>query len=554
MSASGEMPVPPENTKPNGTRRFQTNVRTLIALVACCAAGLWAYRRVQDEGDPVLSEARVIQKRAFNGLKSSKPAERVGAIQDLERLGAGDSSVAIPSLLRALEDPDALVRRTAAYALITMVPPLSKTGVDSPLIGNALTALIQGLSDQDVEVRKASIFALGSILSSMLVSPSVEADTGAATTALMRLIKDPQPDIRVASAGALSKIAAPRPGLATKLPIDRNAVIKALVELLSDREPKVRIAAINAMSSQAWCARGQNPASALAKPLNDEMPEVRAAAVKATIRFKSGLDPWISPLLKLLETDPDPTVRRECLNTLEYAFTPPAITAQAVPLLIAALRSKSSNVRARTAWLLRELKTEATAAIPELLRVANEPVAPGVGQYFGPGMAFDPGCAAASALGRIAPETDQANTAIAALIEVTRSGPEIRRGWAAMALADFGTRAAGAEPALIQLVSDTADGHNNENAMSAVIALGKVAVNSATPDKVVAALQVALKSRDTFSRRKALEALRAFGAKAIAAVPAIRALEDDRDTRLTAEVESTLRAIEGANPDPRAPK
>ena len=102
---------------PKPVRRLQTNVRTLIVLVACAAAIFWTWRRLAENSDPVHSEARSIQKQAIAALHSARPAERLTAIQELERLQVGDRSVAIPALIGALADPDTTVRLVAVQAL-----------------------------------------------------------------------------------------------------------------------------------------------------------------------------------------------------------------------------------------------------------------------------------------------------------------------------------------------------------------------------------------------------------------------------------------------------
>jgi HEAT repeat protein len=61
---------------------------------------------------------------------------------------------------------------------------------------------------------------------------------------------------------------------------------------------------------------------------------------------------------------------------------------------------------------------------------------------------------AASALGRIAPDTPLADDAVAALTEALRAESEYTRGYAAGALARFGPKAAGSIPRLRSLTND----------------------------------------------------------------------------------------------------
>ena len=145
-------------------RRLQTSVWTLVVLVACCGVIFWAARRSWDNSDPVLVEARSIQQRAIAALRSGKPAERMDAVHELERLGAGDRAVAIPPLIGALDDQETDVRVEAAYALgsISRSPTLqSSSGREA--VRKAVTALIRCLKDSQPGVRAAAATSLGLI-------------------------------------------------------------------------------------------------------------------------------------------------------------------------------------------------------------------------------------------------------------------------------------------------------------------------------------------------------------------------------------------------------
>ena len=84
---------------PRLLRRFRTDVRTLVVLVACSAVTLWALRRLWENHDPLVVQSRSIQKQAISTLRSGKASERVTAIHELERLGSGDGTIAIPPLI-----------------------------------------------------------------------------------------------------------------------------------------------------------------------------------------------------------------------------------------------------------------------------------------------------------------------------------------------------------------------------------------------------------------------------------------------------------------------
>jgi HEAT repeat protein len=316
-----------------------------------------------------------------------------------------------------------------------------------------------------------------------------------------------------------------------------------LIATLGDGDAGVRLAAINTLASHP---PGGGPPAALAVALKDESAENRAAVIRGLNAVRQGADPWVAILLRLAEQDPDPSVREQCLTTLDYAFKPPAVTAAAVPALIASLKSGNARVRSQAASLLGKLKVDADPVISELLRVLNEPLAAGVGPFFGPDLTLDPGCAAASALGRIAPGSAEAKRVIAALTEVARSGPVIRRGWAAYALGEFGPSAEGAIPVLIKVIEESTPEPPTENEASAANALGKIAPDTPSADRAVAALLPVLESKVRFSQLRAMEALGRFGPRAAAAVPKLRALKGDRDAQVREAAARSLPAIDTA--------
>jgi HEAT repeat protein len=524
---------------------LQTNVRTLVVLVACCAAILWALRHVWENSDPVLLEARSIQKRAIRDLQSGKPAQRLSAIKELERLRVGDSSSAIPSLIGALEGQEIEVRVAAAEALGPICAGV-KSVSGGEMVRAAAMALLRSLEDPEPAVRIAAAEALGLIGSAAVKSESGAATARAATTAILAFLKDSKPEVRSAAVTSLGRIAREKAAATATAASDRAALMDAMAEAFGDRDTKVRLAAVNAIGS---LPRGSDPPGNLAEALTDESPEIRVAAIRGLIFARRGLDPWAAILLGLAEHDPDRSVREQCLITLSYAFKPPAVTASVVPNLIASLKSRDANVRSQTASLLGQFGADARAAIPELLRVLNEPLSTGVGPFIGPGKTLDPACAAASALGRIAPGSGDAKSVIEDLIMVARAGPLTRRGWAAYALGEFGSAAENAIPVLIKVMSDATPDDELEHGASSAHALGAIAPGTPSADQAIAALVRALSSSTWFCRVQAMNALRQFGRQAATAIPKIRALKDDRDAEVRDAAERALRAIEaGSSP------
>ncbi len=115
-------------TKP--ASRYQTGVRTLIALIACCALIFWAWRRVRESNDPVLAEAQAIQSKAIRALDSPKPSDRIAAIHELERLHKVDSAIAFRALTALLADSDYAVRLETTEAIGSLGASTAKTGTD----------------------------------------------------------------------------------------------------------------------------------------------------------------------------------------------------------------------------------------------------------------------------------------------------------------------------------------------------------------------------------------------------------------------------------------
>src|SRR5947209_3679488 len=104
MSISSDGSVNSASGGPKPVRRRQTNVRTLIVLVASCAVILWSLRNLWENYDPVRVESRALQRKAIAALRSAKPDERLAGIQELQRLQPNVLEGSIPPLLGALQD------------------------------------------------------------------------------------------------------------------------------------------------------------------------------------------------------------------------------------------------------------------------------------------------------------------------------------------------------------------------------------------------------------------------------------------------------------------
>ena len=193
------------------------------------------------------------------------------------------------------------------------------------------------------------------------------------------------------------------------VPASARAALAALVATLKDRRPAVRAAVVSALPPPEWdpiFAESATPcADALVAALSDPADEVRAASARKAYKDPSRRDPpdprqLLGPLMKALESDPSPTVRREAALSLgSFQSEPDRITiallhaletgepvvrdacesalgglrghrnpgekrrtAAIVPVLIKALRSHERAARCQAAMVLGELGPSARTA------------------------------------------------------------------------------------------------------------------------------------------------------------------------------------------------
>ena len=76
------------------------------------------------------------------------------------------------------------------------------------------------------------------------------------------------------------------------------------------------------------------------------------------------------------------------------------------------------------------------------------------------------------------------------------------------------------------------------------MALGKIAPGTPSADQAIAALLPVLDSKAWLSQERAIDALRQFGPKAAAAIPALCKLKSGRDVRVRDAAARALLAIE----------
>ena len=218
---------------------------------ASAAAGLAAAAK-----DP---DARVRRMAAASLGRLGKGAPGLPALLELMRdpdaevrwqavwaLDSGRPEGAGEGLARALEDPDEIVRLSAAAALHGL-----------GRFPETLPALRRALSSPEVSARGKACELLGGI---------PDSSTGTAA-ALALALADPEPEVREAAAGALERLGPPA----------SSRTIAALAASLKDADALVRMAATRALGR----LRARERLAELAELLGDRDPEVREAACAA---------------------------------------------------------------------------------------------------------------------------------------------------------------------------------------------------------------------------------------------------------------------------------
>lgn len=296
---------------------------------------------------PLVTPAQVARNAAeVNAVLATRATTLTAALQSinvnvatrLASLSAGKvrdtTNVAVPALIAALSDPDAIVRVAAAHSLGQLedpraIPALITASRDANVqvrsaafdaLSNfedprIVDPMITALKDPDANVRQQAAWALGNLEDPRAVSPLMAALTDAsadvrqaaaqalgdlqdpvATSALVAALKDQNPDVRRAAAGALGEL-----GLTTA-PL-------GLIAALKDTNPDVRRQAAQSLGE----IQDPNAVSALQTSLGDSNPEVRESAVRALSEISDSTA--ITALIGALKSN-DAAVRRQAAQSL----------------------------------------------------------------------------------------------------------------------------------------------------------------------------------------------------------------------------------------------
>jgi HEAT repeat protein len=454
-----------------------------VAALSICMTG--AIGRAEDTSDLIAQ------------LRSSDEAARLRAIDVL-----GEQCWAPPEVLKALstqlKNRSAAVRAHAAHALGHM-------GAGARPAAGALAPL---LTDPDTSVRRLAVRAWGRIRPAPAVSVPL----------LSNVLKDPDPAIRTEALNILADIG--KPAVPTLIRLlhrddvtywccvalseigpDAADAAPALVEVLDKHpRPEVRREAALALGSIGAAAPASVPG--LIDGLDNREPSVAAGAAYALGRIGPQAKA-AEPALVRCAAGSEPLVKTVCAWALaKIDVENDARRHAAIAQLVTALKSGKPQLRHAALYGLADLKPAPEAALPAMKDALHDP----------------DNSVADAALFAVASFGDPA---IPALTDALKR-KELRPA-AARILAQMGSRAKGAGPALVEIVRTDRDGQTRSEAL---MALG---ATDADPKKVVPAAIEALGSPRENVRCAACFALGRIGGAAASAVPELQKRLGDSD-------------------------
>jgi HEAT repeat protein len=462
-------------------RWLRLGIRTLLVLVAVCGGSLWVARSYLEARDPVRTMARM--------LRTGSAPQRVVAADVLGRLGAPNLDLSLRSLFEAMErDERAEVRAASAVAvgrLAALVPPGS---LDEGWVDQAISALVRALTDPRAEVRAAAAGALGSLYESLKARPPAEPAIVRESAprrapdvieALAARLRDRDDLVRLRAAEALRHVCP-------------FASLDPPVELLSaiSNEPSVDVRAAAILASRGFPSGVDDILPRLFRAYEEGKPKVGSACSAVlfpmvpssrlvpflierldspnrnvrwmaanTLGRMSAAVPAIPKLIELLDEPAEDALPRgpnwSLISGADPSFTDPACRAcwalgrlgpgSAVESEVVSALSRTASTppgwrQVHAVEALGGFDASALPAVPALIAALKQAIeTPGESVL---------GERAATALGKIAPETDQAPAAMAALLGAARPENDRIGVRAVLALGQFGPAALPAVPRL----------------------------------------------------------------------------------------------------------
>lgn len=341
------------------------------------------------------------------GVESGEVEERMQSIMTLAAIGEPARGAA-PEIVAALEAPESPLKFAAAFAL-------GKLRAEQ-----ADAALTKAADDADPLLAAIAAWARARI------HPDEAALVNAAVEKLTAGLSSPQPNVQTAAISAISDLGGSIDDATEKRLVDE------FVRLLSTGEPAVRKAAAAALVRE-----GPLAVDALKKAMSD--PAIRGIAMEILAAIGpvsiGALDSFVAAL-----ADPDPAHRGDAAIAIA-AIGPEA--AVAVPQLESMLAGKDGppEIRYTAAYALGRIGPAAKAAIPTLtgLTTSDDELMATVATWAR--LKIEPG------------DTSTFQAAIPLLRKALKSGRDLARLEAAVALGDIGAAAADAAP-LLELVAE----------------------------------------------------------------------------------------------------
>lgn len=541
---------------PRGDRRHGWGLTGSITLLISGGVLYLAWWIAWERSHPASSVARQVAH--------GDAGTRLSAIRRLEQVGPHDPEVAVPALLVGLQDPVPANRLTAIEVLVTLLQAARMAETEPGPIREAAAAVLARLDDGDPSVRAAA--ARGMLAIAMLwqgLPHFIELDDTIA--ALTRAADDPDAEVRLAAIYSLGPIgqnlsADPSPRLVAALEDPSKEVRTAAVQvLLPYRRGLVNLfpALVHSFeTTREECrpeylslirglSRSVLPAElwkellpALVAALDHHDRELRCRLLDMIREGGSDARPHLPVLLKLVSQtadDPGPTAIPDQpwltdpvaaaamavrgVAGLHIAYTPegekrtPALP-EAVPPLIALLRSPSAGRRLAALWALRGFEFDDTMmeAISPLCRDPDATVR------------------ATAILGLQYTYSDRYrhdNTKFRRLpLEMVQRAlddpaPEVRRAGAG-ALFRYGPGVEPMIPTLIRLAEHDPEDNVRRECASVLTIMGPPDVTAAVVPPSVAALE--RRDLPVLLRTALISAMVNFGPDARAAVPAIISL------------------------------
>jgi HEAT repeat protein len=276
----------------------------------------------------------------------------------LSRIGPAARS-SIPALVEALPVPHREIREFIAGALAGIGP-------------EAVEPLIRALRDRDPKVRGGAALAI----------EKLGAHAKAAAPALFAALSDPEPPDdpkppRGPSFDFWQREGEPQPwGYYAALRGIGPPAVPVLLEKLNAPDSQARIIALRALEFLGDGAKSSVPR--LVELLNDKGVRSEAASALGGIGVRDAI-----PVLITALTDPDPGFRARVAETLgrigwerqAAQFSSRTFARGAIRPLGAALKDVDPGVRASAARALRDIGSQASVAIPDLVAALSDPSA-----------------------------------------------------------------------------------------------------------------------------------------------------------------------------------